>query len=92
MPGRTPPEDRVELNDRAFVLSPELAESLSAARVIYRCLQCDPSGHEYHLDREHTVEDLRGAGAIEWTPHGVPTSAVVRVPIFLAHHESKGGA
>ena len=83
---------RVELNDRVFVLGSELAATLSAGNVIHACLDCDPSGREFHLDPDHTVAELLAAGAQPWVPPGQPSKvALVRVPILLAHHESKGG-
>ncbi|MBI3750426.1 MAG: hypothetical protein HY263_02060 [Chloroflexi bacterium] len=83
------PSDRVELNDRVFVLPHALALDLAAGGMIHRCLDCDPSGRDYHLDISYTFAQLLDAGATAWEPPGRPDRvALVRLPIFNEHHGS----
>lgn len=88
-PNGSPFADRVDLNDRVFVLPHALALDLAAAGMIHRCLDCDPSGRDYHLDIDYTIAQLLEAGATAWEPPGrADRVALVRLPIFNEHHGS----
>jgi hypothetical protein len=79
--------DRVELNSRVFALTHELAGSLAARNVIRVCLDCDPGGHESHLDPDHSITELIEAGAKPWSrPTRPAKTALVRVPMFPSQH------
>ena len=77
----------VELNARVYVLGETLAASLVAAHVVHQCLSCDPSGLAYHLDPDHTVQELLALGAYEMR-HPDASSELVhrRIPALLVHH------
>jgi hypothetical protein len=81
----------IEMNDGTFVVSAELAASLASTGIIDLCRECDPDGHTYHLDIDHTEAELLAAGAEPMTsPTNVNKVSLIRRPIFLAHHESGG--
>ena len=81
--------DRVDLNDRVFVLPHARALDLAAEGMLHRCLDCDPSGRDYHLDINHTIAELLDAGATVWQPPiRAERVALVRLPIFNEHHGS----
>ncbi len=78
---------KVELNARVFVRGDELAASLVAAHVVYRCLSCDAAGFAYHLDPHHTIQQLLASGAREWWPPDAPAElAHRRIPALFVHH------
>jgi hypothetical protein len=80
---------KIEVNARVYVLGEELAASLLAARVVYQCLSCDPSGLAYHLDPHHTVKELLALGAHEWRwqrPDASREPDYRRIPALFVHH------